>query len=289
MSDYTRMLLVRPDMVHNNKGDVTSDDTVNTEKQYFDTQVLREKLSPEGALIEAILHLHKQAHKVLNNETLKSSDKLAHYDQLMTRSGIFTKKVKGIRPDGNIASSNSRLANAHENSRHSEESSDNDTEWEDALDVPPVAVQKPVQQLKKVQGEKASEKGMDAAILERIPRTYQHSARQLYRLLIEQGKGQLNWDKKGQLHIGDHIEQGSDIVELLADATRPKTKGRVPVGRKLFTRVVKKLNPKLKHVKNKAAFSQVARHRKVVETTHQQEGSGRQGKKDSKIIWRTRL
>ena len=307
MSGYTRMLLVRPDMVNNNKADTTPP---NTQKEYYDTQVLREKLSPEGAMIKAILHLQKKAAKVLYDDTLKSGDKLAKYDQLMTRSGIFTKKVKSITPEVHTqeiqlpsARSTPYSITPYQSAMNSDISSDEEDDWADLPeDTSTDMLQQPedVHHTTKTKIEKSTEKGMDEDIAARIPRTYQHSARQLYRLLAKRGKGALNWDRQGRLRVGEHIEEGSDIIELLADATRPRSRSKPPVGAELFAKMVKKINPKLKHIKNKKAFGQVGvtkkvgtprrqKEKKVGTPRRQQEGSGRKVNKKPKILWRTRL
>ena len=82
----------------------------------------------------------------------------------------------------------------------------------------------------------------------------------------------------------------SNIVELLSDAARQKSTVRAPVGRDVFVNVVKRLNPTMKHVKNKAVFSgsRPSPRRKQtspVKRKGQQVGSGKRGK----IIWCTRL
>lgn len=92
MSEYSRMLLVRPDMIQNPKADDTTTTAVNAQTDYFETQALRERLSPHASLVNFLLHLQKRANSVLNDPTLKTNRKLSMYDQLMTRSGILIKK-----------------------------------------------------------------------------------------------------------------------------------------------------------------------------------------------------
>ena len=136
-----------------------------------------------------------------------------------------------------------------------------------------------------------STRHMTTDIRKKIPLSYQRSATQLYKLLAEKGRGKyVNWTRTGELVVKGQLVPNSNIVELLTDAARKKSTVKTPVGRAVFVNVVKKLNPALKHVKNKAVFSgstRTPRRKKTspVKRSGQQVGSG----KREKIIWRTTL
>ena len=133
----------------------------------------------------------------------------------------------------------------------------------------------------------------------------------LYRLLAEKGQGHgVNWNAAGELIVAGHRIPGSNVVELLTDAVRKKSKVKPPVGRDVFVKIVKKLNPTLKHVKNKSVFDSSSpsplsplrrrtvskkgtplptpKRRTSKKKSQQQVGSGRR-RYLKQIIWRTKL
>lgn len=289
------MVLVRPDMVQS-AGNNTISSPGNAQAAYYDTQVAKEKLSPHASLIGVLVHLQKQANAVLHDPSLKSSAKLMQYNQLMTRSSILMKKAKStvkledsFVPYSSPTSALSRPTSGSPSVITQEDSDDDEVDqWDDALSDTSVisSEQQSVERATPiVRPNRASEEGMDAEIKDRIPRSYQQQARKLYKLLVTQGKGKLNWDQHGQLVIGNKALPGSDIIELLADAARPKTKGKVPVGRALFTKIVKRLNPRLRHVKNKRAFNTSLANLSREKRASPQKGSGRK----QSVIWHTKL
>ena len=97
MSLYTKMLLVRPDMVRDssvNTPTPTPPPATNAQKEYYETQMLKEKVSPHSSLIQTLTRLHNKAYAVLQDDTIEGSVKLARYNELMTTSSILMKKVK---------------------------------------------------------------------------------------------------------------------------------------------------------------------------------------------------
>ena len=285
MSSYTRMVLVHPDMVKSETETskpavaTTSGTPLSSQVEYYDTQLAREKLSPQSSLISVLVHLQKKANSVLHDPSLTTSSKLTQYNQLMTRSSILMKKAKSLNdvvPLVNYPPFN------RSDSDSSEEEEDT---FHDAVSGVP-NLQRPVPQ-PRVTAFKASEEGLDAEITKRIPMSYQRNARKLYRLLAKEGRGALNWNSQGELVIANKTLPGTDIVDLLADASRPKSKGRVPLGRALFTKIVKTINPKLSHVKNRSVFEtplSKARSDKKLKKKAQTGSS-----LNRNIIWRTRL
>ena len=108
MSMYTKMLLVRPDMVKDlsmntppapqvkdlSMNTPPAPQTTNAQKEFYETQMLKEKISPHASLIQTLTRLHNKADGVLKDDTIKGSVKLARYNELMTTSSILMKKIK---------------------------------------------------------------------------------------------------------------------------------------------------------------------------------------------------
>ena len=246
MSGYTRMVLVRPDMVKSETETNKPQPSHSTDAQaeYYETQLARERLSPESSIISVLVHLQKKANSVLHDPSLTTNSKLSQYNQLMTRSSILMNKAKAVSkavPLGNYGPLR------RVDSSEAEDEDDVMSVTSDTPTTTPLTT-------RTLPPYKASETGLDAEIRHRIPISYQHDARKLYRLLAKDGRGALNWNSEGELVIGEKTIRGTDIVDLLADAARPKSKAKAPVGRGLFAKIVKTINPKLRHVKNRAVF-----------------------------------
>lgn len=254
MSDYTRMVLVRPDMVRDSTSIKPPPDTApaadtSAATRFYETQALREKLSPQAGLVEVLVHLQKKASEVLHDKNLPPALRLSVYDDLLTKSSILTRKAQaGVR----LPNAVNVQAVTHPNTpvnfttpESSEIDDDASSTISDLTDTAPLPQTTP---------HRSTETGLDAAIRAHIPRSYQGAALKLYRLLTKQGKGAINWNANGELVSNNQVIPGTDIVKLLADAARPKTRGTAPPGRAIFIKLVKRVNPSLKHVNNKNAF-----------------------------------
>ena len=322
------MALVRPDLLDKSKKMEENLQTVPTppppqpldaQTAFYESQLVRERLSPIASLVQILSHLQKQAYSVLHDDSLQASDKLSRYNQLMVKSGIMVKKAKTV---GRGAASINPAAMRRQRRRtsstgtpalptDSDLDTDSDTDTflstrsaedaesaQDAEDEEEEEQQQQQQQKKHRRQVETDPIGMDVAremdmnIRKTIPSTYQKSAMELYKLLANKGRGAFNWTPSGELVIRGQRVHGSNIVDLLADAARKKSKVKAPVGRAVFINAVKRLNPTLKHVKNKSVFRAVASPAKASparrkKKTRDQAGSGRHH--HNKIVWRTSL
>ena len=313
---YTRMALVRPDLLDKSKTVDVQEKTppeesskpLDAKTSFYESQLVRERLSPIASLVQILSHLQKKAYSVLHDDSLPTSDKLSRYNQLMLKSSIMMKKAKtvgrgaaSINPgkmrrnnrrqpspdlsdldtDSDTDTFTSTRSNVHADSGEDAEVEDDDEEEEEEEKLQPGEVGMQVT------------REMEHTIRKTIPSTYQKSAMELYKLMAARGKGSFNWTPSGELVIRGQRVHGSNIFELLADASRKKSKVKPPVGRAIFVKAVKRFNPTLKHVKNKSLFREGASPTrsphsptKKKKKTRQQLGSGRGY---NRIVWHTRL
>ena len=319
---YTRMALVRPDLLESKTTLPLPTPTLppppptpqlpDAQSAFYESQLVRERLTPDTSLVNILSHLQKRAYNVLHDESLKSSDKLSVYNQLMVQSSIMLKKAKAI---GRAAASMNpttvrrkltvaKKVPAVKKRRLSESSLDLASDSEnDNFEYPQLPDTDDDELEDTATGgtyeddiqEQNQFKEMDFNIDRHIPTTYSQNAKKLYKLLAEKGRGLVNWNRRGELVVDGNTIEKSNIIELLSDAARPKSKmGKAaPVGRNIFVKVVKRLNPTLKHVKNKQVFatsrsrsSSLSRRKNSPakkKASKAQTGSG------LKIVWRTKL
>ena len=285
------MALVRPDLLEKNNADKVPTNPVATpsageppidaQKQYYLTQLAKERLSPTASLVQILSHLQKTAHDVLNDSTLHLNDKLRQFNQLMVKTSIIMDKAKRTGTYGPNMTPAQRVAQGRpiislvqrKRRRRDDEDSDVDPvvrepgsqdtsedEWADTSQMTPPRQDSAVESSEDESEELAlmqptTTRDMDANIMRTVPETYQGSVKGLYRLLAEQGGGKdFNWTRTGEIVVGGKVIKGSNLIELLTDAARKKSRVNAPYGRDVFVNIVKRLNPNLKHVKNKAVF-----------------------------------
>lgn len=299
---YTRMALVRPDLV--GKSDTPSSTATTTtthtapanaappavapdpQTHFYETQVVREKLSPHSSLVGILSHLQKEAVRVLNDSQLNVSERLSRYNQIMTKSSILYKKARIVSRAASHM--NPRTVKRRKKPRvetpqeaDDEDSSDTDDMFSTTSrrTAPPSGSDSSSsgeEEMEQEEQEEEDEEGeeddsgdpmtrqgvrfMDNIILKNVPSTYQQNAMKLYKHLAsaDKGSGTLNWTTSGQLVVGGRIIPGSNIVHLLADAARRNSLAVDPVGKKFFVAAVKRLNPDLKYVRNKDSFKQAS-------------------------------
>ena len=319
---YTRMALVRPDLLENKTAlplltppppAPQAPQLPDAQSAYYETQLVRERLTPDTSLVNILSHLQKKAYNVLHDESLKASAKIREYNQLMVQSSIMLKKAKAIGREAasmNPATVGRKFAVATKPSlfkkRRLSESSENDN-FEDAQlpDLPDTdddeledtatggAEEDDIQQQKHFQE-------IDYNIDRLVPLTYSKNAKKLYKLLAKDGRGLLNWNRKGELVVDGRPVENSSIIELLSDASKPQSKVRkaAPVGRNIFIKAVKRINPTLTYVKNKQVFATSrSRSRSISPTpatrrrkkSTPKKGSKVQKGSGLKIVWRTKL
>ena len=296
------MLLVRPDMVRDSS--VTTPTVTpplsNTQKEYYETQMLKEKVSPHSSLIQALTRLHNKAYAVLQDDAIEGSVKLARYNQLMTTSSILMKKVKNymkwdevdILPHYPTALTHDTSSSISDSTQGEYSWRDDDSELTDVSDLQDLDEESDTSHTSQLMAHrsvpsplrsKSTVSGLEDEIKRRVPVSYQNTARNLYKTLLKSGKGKVNWNASGQLVLGGQHIPGSDIVELLSDAARTRTKGIPPTGRAQFIKVMKRLNPALKYIRNKKPYSAKQSDKK----SHTQAQSGKGVRQ--KIVWHTRL
>ena len=291
MSLYTKMMLVRPDMVRDSSVNTSTSSppplppATNPQKAYYETQLLKEKFSPHSSLIQTLTRLHNKAYAVLQDDTIEGSAKLARYNELMTTSSILMKKVKNymkweevdLNPHYPIAppyDTSSSISDLSVDTWQDAESELSALEEDTSQGMSHIAAPSPV-------ASKSTVSGLETEIRRRVPLSYQKSARNLYKTFVNAGKGKVNWDTDGQLVLGGLPIPGSDIVELLSDAVRPKTRGKTPTGRAQFIKYARRVNPTLRYIRNKAAYSTLKHSPKKTP----QSGKGVR----QKIVWHTQL
>ena len=130
--------------------------------------------------------------------------------------------------------------------------------------------------------------GLEAAIKRRVAPSYQSGTKNLYKSLLKSGRGSVNWNAQGQLVLGGKPIPRSDIVELLSDAARPRTKGEPPAGRAEFIQYVRKLNPTLKYIRNKRVYSILKPLQKKSPPKKKKKAQSGEGVRQ-RIVWHTRL
>ena len=326
---YTRMALVRPDLLEN-KTPTTPTQTLSqpqtlspppessqlpdAQSAFYESQLVRERLSPDNSLVNILTHLQKKAFNVLHDESLTASAKLVEYNQLMVQSSIMMKKAKAIgREVGSMNPATLRRPFTTAKRRaprdkrvtppptlatsDSEDDYFEDTRLPDSqgdaglLDTATGGVE---------EDEIAEERNLrklDFDIDRKVPTSYAKKAKQLYKLLLAKDEhGILNWNNKGELVVHGNTVEDSDLVELLADAAKPRSQvsKRAPVGRSVFIKLVKRLNPTLTHVKNKEVFAttgsrssfSAAKRRRKSPTGKASKGQTGRG---LNIVWRTKL
>jgi hypothetical protein len=312
------MALVRPDMLTTKSEEPNKVEpptqVPDAQNAFYDSQLTRERLSPDASLIQILTHLQKAAHHVLNDNTLKSHDKLQHYNQLMVKSSILMNKAKAKgRPHAYTQGpkqSTSKVTAAEDSDDYEsdtetvglEEESETEDEFLDtasSFSTPRRPLSPTLDREETGPLTRRTLSHMDTSIRRQVPATYQKNAMNLYRLIAEKGKGRgVNWTESGELVVKGHVVKGSNMIELLTDASRKTGRVRPPVGQHLFVSAVKRLNPELKYIRNKTVFNTGGRRQSITARRRtlsvspggrkrfsQQTGSGRR----PVITWRTRL
>ena len=335
MGEYTRMALVRPDLLETK----TTPQYIpppqasllqpppqppDAQQAFYESQLVRERLSPDNSLVDILAHLQKKAFSVLHDESLSSSAKLSLYNQLMVQSSIMMKKAKAI---GHAAATMNptllkrrkptKIRRISDSSQNFSATDDSDNEaFEDAR-LPDTEDEASDAETGATGGAAEDERreheyirNVNREITNKIPPTYVENAKKLFKIISEKGRGHLNWSPRGELIVQGHLVPNSNIIQLLSDAVKPKSRSGVknpPVGHREWTKVVKRFNPSLKHVKNKEAF-EVSRARSLTrsprvkgtppsrrspksKSPRQRVGRKKVGQTGSgaKIVWHTKL
>ena len=118
---YKRMLLIRPDVLEKyQKGATASsssssssaslsfhphqerDDTGRgPQTTYMTRELIKDRLSPIAPTVDILGYLQKEMARVLRDPTMDTEEKLATYNDLITRSQILTSKAKALSAEPN--------------------------------------------------------------------------------------------------------------------------------------------------------------------------------------------
>ena len=259
---YEKLVLVHPDMVkvpssttttttsttapatavHHNTSpppDPPSPISPNPQKQFYQLQMMKERLSPSNALIQALSHIHSEISRVLFDPKMSTNERLFTYNQLMTRAHILRKKAHAVF--GIHEAVDPALAKRLEEANEMEE----EDEAEEEEDEPLIgATAAPAKQ---------KEDRMSRYIHQKIPSSYRDNANKLYSLITRRGEGVINWTQTGELIVKGQRVPNSHITELLADASRLRSKSERPVGADLFYAALKNINPEGRYIRNSSA------------------------------------
>ena len=116
---YKRMLLIRPDVLEKyQKGASASSSSssptpplsthLHQEREeemweddgpqaaYMRRELLKDSLSPIAPIVDVLGHFQKEMARMLKDPTMDTEEKLATYNDLMTRSQILTSKAKAM-------------------------------------------------------------------------------------------------------------------------------------------------------------------------------------------------
>ena len=287
---YKRMLLIRPDVLekyqkgaassapssslsshpHQERDEMIQDEGPQT--TYMTIELIKDRLSPIAPTVDVLGHLQKEMARVLRDPTMDTEEKLATYNDLMTRSQILTSKAKAMSTEPNTRdiALHAPDPTAHERDRE-------DTRPEKR----PVPVR---QKTKKTAGfiPEALLKEID-----QIPLSYRGAAKKLYTAL-NSGKGSggsPHFTKSGSMILGGNVQlEEPSLARLLTTAVRPTSKKRadLPHQRDIL-QVLKRINPGMRYIRNKTLEYDTS-------PTQKQGGNGFIKKKRPFVLkWSTRL
>ena len=259
---YKRMLLIRPDVLEKyQKGASASSSSSPTpplsthlhqereeemweddgpQAAYMRRELLKDSLSPIAPTVDVLGHLQKEMACVLKDPTMDTEEKLATYNDLMTRSQILTSKAKAMSTE----------PYTHDISLHAHEPVAHETDREDYLpEKRAIAVRQKTN--------KASAFIPEALLseIDKIPLSYRKTAKKLYTTL-NSGKGSRpspHFTKSGHMILEGNVQLNEPaLTRLLNTAVRPTGIKRADLPhQREFLRVVKKINPKLHYIRNK--------------------------------------
>ena len=255
---YKRMLLIRQDVLEKyQKGESASSSSStpplythrNQEREemweddgpqaaYMRRELLKDSLSPIAPTV--LGHLQKEMACVLKDSTMDTEEKLATYNHLIMRSQILTSKAKAMAIE----------PYTHDIALHAPDPAAHETDREDTLpEKRPSAVR---QTTKKDSG------FLPEALLreiDKIPLSYRKTVKKLYTTL-NSGKGSgpsPYFTKSGRMILEGNVQLNeTSLAQLLTTAVRPTGIKRADLPhQREFLRVVKKINPKLRYLRNK--------------------------------------
>ena len=290
---YKRMLLIRPDVLEKyQKGasasssstpplsthlhqerdeDMWEDD--GPQVAYMRRELLKDSLSPIAPTVDVLGHLQKEMARMLKDPTMDTEEKLATYNDLMTRSQILTSKAKAMATE----------PYTHDIAFHAHDQAAHETDREDTLpEKRPIAVRQKTPK-------KDSAFIPEALLreLDKIPLSYRKTAKKLYTALNSvKGSGHSpHFSKSGCMILEGNVQLNEPtLAQLLTTAVRPAIVKRADLPhQREFLRVVKKINPKLRYLRNKTLEYDPS-------PTPQQAGDGFMKKKRPFVLkWSTRL
>ena len=211
-------------------------------------EMIKDSLSPIAPTVNVLEHLQKEMARVLKDPTMATKEKLATYNNLMTRSKILTSKAKSMttEPYTNNQTSIHSFGAPPTHDAGSDLSGD-----ETRPEKRPVPVR-----------EKTKKKKLSGSIpepllkeMDKVPLSYRETVKKLYSSL-NTGKGSLgspHFTKSGRMVLEGNMQLDEfALAWLLTTVVQPTGKERPNLPhQQVFLRVLKKLNPKMYYIINK--------------------------------------
>ena len=292
---YKRMLLIRPDVFekiekgtssshpnrHEAEGEVMSEDD-GPQAAFMRREMIKDNLSPIAPTVNVLEHLQKEMTRVLKDPTMATEEKLATYNNLMTRSQILTSKAKSMttEPYNNYQTSNHSFGAPPTHDEVSDLSGD-----ETQPDKRPI----PVREKNKTKKSSGSIPEPLLKEIEKVLLSYRETVKKLYSTL-NTGKGSQStphFTKSGGMVLEGNVKLDEfSLARLLTTVVRPTGKKRPDLPhQQAFLRVLKKLNPKMHYIRYKTLEYDISPTR-----VPQQAGDGfRKKRKPFVLKWSTRL
>ena len=238
--------------------------------------MIKDSLSPIAPTVNVLEHLQKEMAHVLKDPTMDTEEKLATYNELMTRSQILTSKAKLMTTEPY-----KHPTPLHTHVDVDSYSSGDGTEPEKR----PIPVR-----------EKNKKKKSSAALpeplmkeIDKIPLSYRQTVNKLYSALNtgKDSHGSPYFTKSGRKVLEGNVQLDEPaLARLLTTVVRPTGKKRPDLPhQKAFLRVLKKINPKMRYIRNKTLEYDAS-----PTPVPQQAGDGfRKKRKPFVLKWSTRL
>ena len=277
---YDRMLLIKPDVFEKSEKGASSSSSASehllshpnkqeereamseddgSQGTFIRREMIKDSLSPIAPTVNVLEHLEKVMARVLKDPTMDTEEKLATYDDLMTRSQILTSKSKSMTTEpytsGDETEPQKRPIPVREKNKKNKSSA---------------AIPEPLlKEIDKIPLQANSEETLQCP--QHWKRLSRFTSLHKKRSYVPEGNVQL--DKPA-------------LARLLTTVVRPTGKKRPDLPhQKAFLGVLKKINPKMRYIRNKTLDNDAS-----PTPVPQQAGDGfRKKRKPFVLKWSTRL
>ena len=233
-------------------------------------EMVKDSLFPIAPTVNVLEHLQKEMARVLKDPTMDTEEKLATYNNLMTRSQILTSKAKSI----------STVPYTHPTPLHTHANVDRDLSGDETEPE-----KRPIPMREKNKKKKSSAAIPEPLLkeIDKIPLSYRQTVKKLYSAL-NTGKGSHSsphFTKSGCMVLeGNVLLDEPALARLLTTVARPDLPHQ-----NVFLQVLKKINPKMRYIRNKTLEYDAS-----PTVVPQQAGDGfRKKSKPFVLKWSTRL